>query len=226
MDRFNLIFIFLISLLLWSCSSPMDLDTPKEKRLVGNPPAKVFPKINTILLEENGIAREFVAKDYSIAVDTSKDIPLIWMNFLLDSYDNKKSTERISINNINFRIDSTQLTGQPIKIVPNIINPTCWAKYTINRGLNIQSDTTINSGDSKNITELSFSYNKSRKEIWAYIYSKIYDHKVWKEQKDTVVYDTTWVGGVPNIKEIRLRLEEIRTKQDSLFLNTKLLLKY
>ncbi len=226
MDRLKLLTIFFISFLLWSCSSPMDLDTPKDKRLVGNPPAKIYPKINSISLEENGIQRDFIAKDYFIAIDTSNEIPLIWLNLFLDSYDNRKSTERISINSINIRVDSTQLSGQPFKMIPELSNTPCWAKFFINRGLNIQSDTTIYSGDGKNISELSFSYNKSKKEVWAYLYSKIYDKKIWKEQKDTVVYDTTWVGGVPNVKEIRLRIEEIRSKQDSLFLNTKIHLKY
>ncbi len=226
MDTLKLIVISFIFILLWSCSSPMDLDTPKERKLLGNQNSKIYPTINTILLEENGIAREFFAKNYSISVDTSKEIPLIWFNISLASNDNIKSTERISINSIELRVDSTQISGQPMKIIPQPGYNVCWAKFSINRGLNIKSDTTINSGEDKNITELSFSYNKPKKEIWAYLYSKIYDYKVWKEQKDTVVYDTTWVGGVPNIKEIRLRLEEIRTKQDSLFLNTKIQLKY
>lgn len=226
MESLKIVTSLLIIFFLWSCSSPMDLDTPKEKRLIGNTPSKIYPKINSILLEENGIAREFFAKEYFIAIDTTLDIPLIWLNLILDSYDNRKSTERISINNIMIRVDSTQLWGQPLKIIPDLSNTACWAKFTINRGLNIESDTTINSGDEKNITELSFSYNKAKKEIWAYLYTKIYDYKVCKEQKDTVFYDTTWVGGVPDIREIRLRLEEIRTKQDSLFLNTKIHLKY
>lgn len=226
MERLKLIILATISFMLWSCSSPMDLDTIKDKRLVGDSPAKIYPKINSILLEENGIQRDFIAKDYFIAIDTTYEIPLIWLNLALDSYDNKKSSERISINGINIRVDSAQLSGQPFKIIPELSNIPCWAKFFINRGLNIQSDTTINSGDEKNISELSFSYNKAKKEIWAYLYSKIYDQKIWREQKDTVVYDTTWVDGNPNIKEIRLRLEEIRSKQDSLFLNTKIHLKY
>lgn len=222
----NLIFIFIGFLLLWACSSPLDLDTPKQRKLVGNPPEKIYPRINNIFLEENGTLREFLAKDYFIAIDTTQEIPFIWLNLSIESNDKKKNSERISINSINIRIDSTQLTGQPQLIIPKLRNVDCWAKFSINRGLNIQSDTTVNSGDNKNITELSFSFNKSKREIWTYIYSKIYEHKIWKEQKDTVVYDTTWVGGVPNIKEIKYSLEEIRMKQDSLFLNTKIHLKY
>lgn len=244
--------IFLLSILgvfalLYSCSSPSDLDVNKRIEPVDPSKVRVFPIIREITIEENGNQvnsmrnQNFEISKSEIVVDTIKNPPLIWMQVVLERKEYSKF-RRLALRSVNLKLDSFLMTGLPYSFAQDSYITKCWAKIKIQRGPKKDFDTLIDVNKNPNYFEMSVILNKNLHEILANGYGKIYDRRFTVSRRDTVVfdsilkvrYDTIWVHDYPiikkeeywEIKELHLEQEEVIPFADSLIINFKIRMKY
>ena len=235
--RLNIIFAAL-ALLISACSSPMDVDTPRDKKLIPGENYKITGKISDISFEENGTPKNFNLSEGSFEIDTTCNPARIWfrVKFLNNDTYNKSVQSRISVRGIDFRLDSLDFnspyTFNGRKIGEN------YAIIDVERGLNTSKDTSLLIGQDINSAEVTFNYNKSKGEIWAYTLSKVYENKIWLEYHDSTYIDyitvakpdTTYDKDGKMIitmkyekipKEVTIKVEEEKHLKDSLLLTGK-----
>lgn len=174
----------------------MDIDTDRRINPIGNP-GKIKPTLSTISIEENGSNRTFKVKSMSVEIDTSKDTPYIWMDCELENESTSNTSNRIVLMNINLNVDSIALSGNPFRLLGTNYNES-YAKLKVERGVNMSFDTVFFSDD-KNTSDVVFSLNKKKKEVWSYLYTKVYDYKLVRTTIDSTIYDTTYKNRIDTI---------------------------
>lgn len=233
--------------LLYSCSSPSDLDVNKRIEPVDPSKVRVFPTIREISIEENGNQinsmgrKTFEITKSEIVVDTIKNPPLIWMQVVLERKE-PNEFRRLTLRSVNLKLDSFLMTGLPYSFALDYYKNRCWAKIKIQRGPKKNFDTLVDVNKYPNYFEMAVVLNKNLREILANGYGKIYDRRFTVSRRDTIVYDsvlkvrydTIWVHDKPiikkeeywEVKEIHLEQEEVTPYSDSLLINFKIRMKY
>lgn len=235
-----------------SCVQPSELDEPTKVSTNDRAKMRIYPNIYYVSLAENGVEdleysqleEKFSCNKIEIFVDTLYPTPLIWFKIYLEKkkfeYNNREFS-RLKIKSLNFNIDSFPILGIPL-LLKKSNSPNSWVKVNLARGPKNTFDTIIDPSAEPNYFEIGFTYNKPYREIWANGYGKIYSQRFSLVQRDTIVvdsvlktrFDTVWVDNKPQIKkveywevkEIRLKIDEITKHPDSLILNFKFRLKY
>ena len=239
--RLNIIFAAL-ALFISACTSPMDVDTPRDKKLIPGENYKISGKISEMSFEENGVLCKFNLGENTFQIDSTVNPPRIWMRIKLADSDNFNTTQsRISVKGIDIRLDSLDISS-PYTFTGRKIGDN-FAIMDIERGLNTSKDTSVYFGHDLNSAEVTFNYNKAKGELWAYTLSKVYENKIWLEYRDSTYTDfitvtrpdTTYDNSGKMIitlktekiaKEVTIKLEEEKMLKDSLFLTGKLKFKF
>ena len=240
---FILLSSFVLLIFIQACSSPMDVDTPRDKKLVPGENYKITGKtVTDIQFDENGLSKSFISKGSTFQIDTTMGKSNIWLRLNLEDMTNDAGTlNRICIQNLKINLDSVDVSKPVIFSGRNSDNNNC--QLRIARGLNTQNDTTAFAGPKTGSAEMTFSLDRENGELWAYIMTKVYENRIWLEYRDSTYtdyitvtrLDTTYdsngkmiikevVEKIP--KEVTVTIEEEKRKQDSLFLNGKMKLKF
>ena len=224
-------------LLALACSAPTDLETPRKKVKTSLDTMKIKPVMRDITFEENGSEKHYITTGSYLAVDTSVNPPAAWLYLRFEAEGNNyDARSRIQIANMEIKADSIPMNGMPYQFL-NYLSPSSFSKFKLWRGLNCTSDTTMYSGQDKNICEISITIDKASKKVWSQFYSRVFNYQVWIEKRDTVIkdttwvikYDTIWVDNKPVvkerkeriIKELKLTIEQEKRNRDSLFIRGK-----
>ena len=238
--------IFILSIvavfLLQACSSPMDVDTPRDKKLVPGENYKLQGKISDIYFEENGTVKFFKDEDSYFEIDTALGLNTLWMRLnLQDNTGDPAKLNRICIQDISIDLDSVNI-DKPF-VFDGRTNSRNKCRIKIARGLNTSSDTTTYAGQKNNSTEMTFILDNENGELWMYLHTKIHEQKIWLEYRDSTYIDYITVtrldttyddNGNMIIKEIKekipkevtVKIEEEKRQRDSLFLNGKFKIKF
>ncbi len=243
MKTLKLIFIFgtVILLFLQSCSSPMDVDTPRDKKIIPGEDYKLEGSISDMFFEENGMVKSFVDDNSYFEIDTTLGTNYLWMRLKLNDLSTDPSElNRICIQKIDIVLDSVNINSPFVFGGRTSGDNKCGMQ--IARGLNTSNDTTAYAGQSFNSAEMTFNLDRKKGELWMYFHTKVYEHKIWLEYRDSTYIDyitvtrldTTYVDGKMVIKEIKekipkevtITIEEEKRQKDSLFLNGKFKMKF
>lgn len=229
--------IFIVLVLVNSCTNPMDIDTPRDKKTIPGEDYKIEGKVGEVTFEENGTDKNFITKNSYFMIDTTLSSPRAWLRLKLDDYSQQSSIlDRMCIQSLELNLDSIDLTSSYV-FDENQRNNN-YLSLKIERGLNTSSDTTLIAGDKSISTEISFMLNKAKGELWAQLNAKLYDNKIWMVYRDSTYIDYITVTRLDttydqngNIvvkqvnekipKEVKITIEEERRKRDSLFLTGK-----
>lgn len=159
-----------------SCSSPLDIDTPREK-IVIKVPDPVQLNLVEYSLETNGEKEPFLIDKANAEIDTSSFLS-IWGHIKINWGEiSNYSKKRLQIISLSLGLDSLPITGSSLVLEGNEQTGS-YAKYIISRGISVSYDTTLFSNSERNKTEISFSMDKSKQSIWLYVNSSIYENRV------------------------------------------------
>ncbi|GEM_PF-2170503 len=229
-------------LLLQSCSSPMDVDTPRDKKKIIGEDYKLQGEISDIYFEENGYVKPFKDNDAYFEIDTALGLNALWMRLSLEDFQTDPAKlNRICIQNINLELDSVNF-DRPY-IFDGRLSSRNKCRITIARGLNTSNDTLTLAGQNANSTEMTFDYIKEDGVLWLSLHTKIHEQKIWLEYRDSTYIDyitvtrldTTYDNNGNMIikeikeqipKEVTVKIEEEKRMNDSLFLNGRFKIKF
>lgn len=178
-----ILFVFVGLLLLSACKSPMDIDSPTDD---GEPIVKyrITPDMPDMYFDENGEQRHFISSNSFAQIDTLSKVPHVWMDL--------KFVENGNFSNVqdSFNISQFSIYLDSIPIIPfiedtlNSSETESWSCFVIGKsGL---STDTLYSGMGRNLTRVSFTFDKSKREMKAFIYSNLV-----KKQSDTSFFRAT-----------------------------------
>ncbi len=235
------ILLFLLVIVMFSCSSPADLDTPTKTTPLDRSQVLVKPKVSQITMEQNGTVTEFEVEKYKIVVDTLETTARIWLN-LSAKVKEREHHRRFGIKSFVINVDSFPVGELPFNFYNNTTYRNCWIKFLLNRGERSKFDTLVDASSAPNYFELSFMHKRSYREFWGNGYAKIYGKRFTVAERDTIVkdsvlkvrYDTVYIDNKMVIKkeeywdvrEIKMKVEETTPFPDSLFINLKIRMKY
>jgi len=231
----------LMLIIIASCTSPMDIDT--ERRYNFGEPVRLKPVLRELSIEENGTSREFTSSNILIEIDTTYDPPVIWLQCAVNANEPLgDEADRIRIIDMNYKFDSLPVNSGYQKLDATIPNSS-WVRMHIQRGIGCDEEAVLYLSDNKSYAEVSFVLNKKKKELWSYLYSKIYDNKYKMMTVDSIiyvpftkiVYDTTWIDSVTYtvserldtlINEVHISSETKTPYKDSMIINSKMRFTY
>jgi hypothetical protein len=169
-----------------ACSSPMDINTPKITIPLGD--YRAIPNLNQVMITENGQTTYFNANNVFVRIDTISETPAIWLNM---SFDNPSAgdSSRINVTKFSIYIDSLSVSGYTHHVIGVPDSSTLWSKFTIRRAIDAAYDTTLNSNNYNNISDVSVNINKDSKEMWLFLNAMLYSKRFWFEERDTIITD-------------------------------------
>ncbi len=241
----------LLLVLLTFCSNPVDIETPRKKTPVDPKEALVIPRISQVVIEENGeeirsnnlLGDEvFSVEKSEIYVDTLSKPARMWLKLSIKiKKKGRENLRRLHLKGILINLDSLPILNSPLMITNSRFTGS-WAKVLLHRSEKEELDTTVDLTKTPNYYEISLSHNPLYREFWATNYFRIYDKYYARIVRDSVVrdsvlkyrYDTTFVDDKPvikkveywEVKEIRIKVEELTGYPDSIFVNFKIRMKY
>jgi hypothetical protein len=173
-----------------SCTSPLDVDTPRTHiKIGGGEPFDV--NISMIAFQENWHNRNVNIITKSAKIDTSWTEPRLYLDLYLQ-FDELEILDyhKLTVEDLNISTDDLKMIQDPyyFKKSPIEINK---AEFKIERGVNISDEIEVTADNRLNISEIAFNVDLTRKEIWAKFQSKIFNQVIERVEKDTVV--TTYV---------------------------------
>ncbi len=237
------ILTFLCVAFIYACSSPADLDTPTKNTPVDEDAAMIRPKISQISFEQNGVVTELEIEKSGIVIDTFKRPSRIWLNLSAKDkeWEERDYSKMFRIKSLIMYMDSMPITGSLISSYDTDYRK-CWVKFLLNRGEKSKFDTLVDASTKPNYFEVNITHNSFYREFWVNSYAKIYDKRFSVAERDTIVkdsvlkerYDTVYIDNKMvikkekywDIREIKLKLEEISNFPDSLIVNLKIKMKY
>ena len=153
--------------ILFSCKSPMDIDSPNDFEPIAN---RIIPGQTDIIFDENGEQISLVVRSTSVQIDTSNHIPYVWIDFVFEANQNFTNyQDSLCISQFSIKLDS-------LPIIPFIDDTLgspsegSWSCFIISSGA---SADTLFSGEDRNLTRVSFTFDKGRKEMKAFIYASL-----------------------------------------------------
>jgi hypothetical protein len=171
------ILISIFSVILLSCESPYDIDTPRKK-ILPKPMDSVQLTLKEICVETNGTTERFKVDMALFELDTVSSSPLIWGTL------SSQSTKVINFNEDKMHLYyfKMELVNQFVVGNTDVLGSNTsggsYAMFSINRGVSSKFDTTIYSGSMDNKTEITFSPDWEKNELWVYLDSWISGYKV------------------------------------------------
>jgi hypothetical protein len=239
MKQLKLIFVLgaIILMIIGGCSSPMDVDTPREKKIVPGEDYRLPGKMADIYFEENGMVKTFVDNDSYFEIDTTMGLNALWMRLKLDDFSSSPADlNRICIQRLDITLDSVNIERPFVFDGRALSANKC--SIQIARGLNADNDTITYAGQDNSLTELTFNLDKVAGMLSVYVHTKVYEHKIWLEYRDSTYIDYIIVTRLDTTyddqgnmvikeikekvpKEVTVTIEEEKRKLDSLFLNGK-----
>ncbi len=244
MKQLKLILILgvIIFIITAGCSSPMDVDTPREKKVVPGEDYRLSGKVSDIYFEENGMVKAFVDNDSYFEIDTTMGLNALWMRFQIDDYSSSPAElNRICIQGLAITLDSVNIDRPFVFDGRALSKNKC--RLQIARGLNTDNDTTTFAGQDNAPAELTFNLDREKGLLSVYVHAKVYEHKIWLEYRDSTYIDYIIVTRLDTTyddqgnmvikeikekvpKEVTVTIEEEKRKSDSLFLNGKFDIKF
>jgi len=169
-----------------SCTSPLDIDTPRyNEKIGGGEPFNV--NISMIAFQENWHNRNVHIIAKSAKIDTSWTDPRLFLDLYLQFDElNIPDYNKLSVEDLSLTTDDLRMHQNPyyFKKSPIDINK---AEFRIERGINISDEIEITADNRLNISEIAFNVDLTRREIWAKFQSKIFNQVIEQIEKDTVV---------------------------------------
>ncbi len=170
-NKFNIRILYAVIgiVLLYSCKSPLEIDSPNDPEPIVN--YRIIPNMTRPIFDENGELRFFTVNKAFAQIDTMNNIPYVWMDFIFDSSQNTSfSQDSIFISQFSIKLDSLPI----IPFVEDTLEQSgtgSWSSFII--GNSDSANDTLYSGMARNITSVSFSFDKGRKEMKAFIYASL-----------------------------------------------------
>jgi hypothetical protein len=108
-----LILIAIWGVLLYSCNSPMSVDTPREETPMG----KVQAYLSEFTIEQFGKVYTFNANDNKMFVNLYSEPNRLWLDLSLESFANPvDELLRIAVKRIKVHLDSIELKNGPYEL--------------------------------------------------------------------------------------------------------------
>lgn len=180
------VFIFLFI----SCTSPLDVDTPRiTDKIGGGEPFDV--NISMIVFQENWHNRDIQIITKSAQIDTSWTEPRLYLDLDIDFKElDIPNYDKLSVETMDLKTEDMKMTAEPYYFKKNPVEVN-EARFKVERGINIEDEVEVSADNHNNISEIAFNVDLARKEIWTKFNSKIYNQVVERKEKDTTV--TVWV---------------------------------
>jgi hypothetical protein len=105
-----LILIATLGVIIYSCNSPMSVDTPREETPMG----KVQAYLSEFTVEQYGKVYTFNANDYKVFINLYSEPNRLWLDLSLESFTNPvDELLRVAVKRINVHLDSIELKNGP-----------------------------------------------------------------------------------------------------------------
>lgn len=222
---------------LYSCSSPLDEDTPRTI-IYNNANQKVAATFSNYSIEQNGQNALFDCASSTVIFDTSHQSPRLWIN--LTMFHGRMNTgDSALIRAFALELDSIPALSTPISL-SDALNSYGRISYIVAQTNG--KDTTIDGAYDRNSSDIHFSIDYSAQDVWAFLTSKIFKNTYLINFKDTLVKDTSWVMKkdtiirndslivVTNpemvIKDTTKTITYQSTRVDSIFIDSRFKFKY
>lgn len=178
-----ILFLFIGIASLYSCKSPMDINSPTDEEPIAY---RIVPNLLVNNFDENGELINFTVNKASAEIDTLGNIPYVWMDLTFEKTQNSiNNRDSLCISLFTIVIDSLPIIPLTEDTLDNHVNGS-WTSFVIANNSGTSSDT-LNSGMERNVTRVSFNFEKSRKELIAYIYTRL----IKKQSSDTSFFRAT-----------------------------------
>ena len=193
--------LLIIFVVLASCESPLDLDTPRDK-ILPNPIDSISLNIVSMSLETNGELGSFNLSSAMLEIDTSTKNPMIWGSLELESkIKTNLSSGKLELSSLFLLFNNVPVSGNPF-LLSSSNYKSSYARYYINRGINSTYDKTIISDDSKNKSEISFSMDRENKKVWVYLDAQIHDDRYFVSNDGMNIIDS-----IPDVLFVKGRFQ-------------------
>jgi hypothetical protein len=211
----KIILILFVALLTFACQSPLDVDTARTKNSLVT--IKTPYAAGEFSVEQNGVVQTFNIVNAAIWIDTNKSPNVIWLEISLINQLSPNESSGLFVKKIDFALDSLPISVTPFTITNGYslgLRGRGGAKFQVWRGSSA-TDTVIESGWNRNYSEIYFSQNSSKTELWAYLNSKIYENRINIGFEDST-YTSPTTG-----EDTTVTVSKQYETKDSLFLNGK-----
>ncbi len=181
--------ILLIFLFSQSCESPWGLDTPRNI-ILPKPIDSVPLSLISIFVETNGAEEQFNLEKAMLEIDTVSKTQLVWgLITILSSVATNPETTKLGLYSIDLNLNNIEVGGKPITLNASS-TPGSYATYKIHRSTtpNPAYDTTIVSDGTKNKTDITFSQDKAKRELWIYLDAMIFNNRFDKDSSGKMIY--------------------------------------
>lgn len=183
-------FVTILSILLFaiSCESPWNIDTPR-KIILPKPVDSVPLSLVGIYVETNGIEVPFSVEQSMLEIDTVSKTSIIWGNITLNRLGNiAPDCKKLEIVSLTINLNRISIGGNSI-ILGSSSFPESYSSYIIHRGINSGFDTTIVCDTRRNKTELTFSQDKDKRELWIYLDGNVFNKRYFDDSGNITTID-------------------------------------
>jgi hypothetical protein len=184
-----------------SCESPLDLDTPRDK-ILPNPIDSISLNIVSMTLEASGQLGSFKLVSAMLEIDTSSKNPLIWGSLELETnIKTNLSSGKLELSSLFLLFNNVPVSGTPLLLGSSNYKDS-YIRYHINRGINTTYDMIIISDVSKNKSEISFSLDRENKKLWVYLDAQIHENRYFISDNNTNLIDS-----IPDVLFVKGRFQ-------------------
>jgi hypothetical protein len=188
MKKYRILLVLIITSLIGSCSSPIDLDT--ERKVVPVVPIKkIICQLDSATIKMNNVEQELfelpVASKPIMEVDTTYSNSFVKMRVIMTNPSSVMPSypsiySKIIVTEFCINLDSIEFSSSPIKIIggENDKAYTSFKIFRVAKDSTILADTTIYTNTGRNYSEITFSSpDKEKRTIWSFLNTWIYDWK-------------------------------------------------
>ncbi len=182
----NLLIIFLVAVLLAAstCKDPYDIVTPKTITPVHG---TNYIQLDSMRISEGGIKKNYAVEDIFVEIDTSLKPERIWFSIKLASEEQYNPlSAKFYLDTIKVEADSLPIENTFVQIISNPMLPP-YVNFKLKRGMGIERDTSVFSGNQRNISKMLFNLDRNKKEVLSRLEAVINSEKIWMEDRDTMI---------------------------------------